>query len=111
MFSHGRVGTGLQLSIRWLLVWGLVLAGMQQALADPPGALERERMLVAFPALTSISEPAGEFAVRTLKAGEDVLGYAFQSKSVIDLPAYSGKPINMQVVLDPQGDHPGCLCA
>lgn len=103
MFSHGRFGTGLQLSIRWLLVWGLVLAGMQQALADPPGALERERMLVAFPALTSISEPAGEFAVRTLKAGEDVLGYAFQSKSVIDLPAYSGKPINMQVVLDPQG--------
>ncbi|MBE1183411.1 hypothetical protein IH741_27340, partial [Escherichia coli] len=30
------------------------------------------------------------------------LGYAFQTLSVTDIPAYSGKPINLQVILDPQ---------
>jgi len=32
-----------------------------------------------------------------------VLGYVFQSQDVVDIPAYSGKPINMQVILDTHG--------
>src|SRR5690606_41972830 len=32
-----------------------------------------------------------------------VYGYAFQSIHVTDMPAYSGKPINMQILLDPAG--------
>ena len=70
-----------------------------QALSD----LEQQRIRIALPEVTQISEPQGEFAVRSLGDGEKILGYAFQSRDVIDLPAYSGKPINMQVVLDTTG--------
>ena len=41
-------------------------------------------------------EPEGEFQVRTLKQGETLLGYAFETINVVNIPAYSGKPINLQ---------------
>src|SRR5690606_31454026 len=65
---------------------------------------EQQRISQFFPQATQISEPAGEYQVRTLAddAGS-VLGYAFQSIHVTDMPAYSGKPINMQILLDPAG--------
>ncbi len=64
---------------------------------------ERQRIDQFFPDVQSISEPEGEYQVRTLRKGDEVLGYAFQSINVTKIPAYSGKPINMQVLLDPQG--------
>ena len=32
-----------------------------------------------------------------------MVGYVFQSLDVVDIPAYSGKPINTQVILDTAG--------
>jgi len=64
---------------------------------------ERQRIDQFFPDVQSISEPEGDYQVRTLRKGDEVLGYAFQSINVTKIPAYSGKPINMQVLLDPQG--------
>lgn len=64
--------------------------------------VERQRIEQFF-AGASISEPEGDYQVRTLRKGDEVLGYAFQSINVTKIPAYSGKPINMQVLLDPQG--------
>jgi NosR/NirI family nitrous oxide reductase transcriptional regulator len=64
--------------------------------------VERQRIEQFFPG-ASISEPEGDYQVRTLRKGDEVLGYAFQSINVTKIPAYSGKPINMQVLLDPQG--------
>lgn len=71
--------------------------------AQELGELEQQRIEWAFPGLSEISEPQGEFNVRTLSAGGEVLGYAFQSLDVVNIPAYSGKPINIQVVLDSEG--------
>lgn len=51
----------------------------------------------------SVSAAEGDYQVRTITKDDEVLGYAFQSINVVDIPAYSGKPINMQVLLDPQG--------
>lgn len=64
--------------------------------------VERQRIEQFFPG-ASISEPDGDYQVRTLRKGDEVVGYAFQSINVTKIPAYSGKPINMQVLLDPQG--------
>ncbi|MCQ4265036.1 regulatory protein NosR [Stutzerimonas stutzeri] len=64
---------------------------------------ERQRIDQFFPDVQSISEPEGEYQVRTLRKGDEILGYAFQSINVTKIPAYSGKPINMQVLLDTQG--------
>ncbi len=63
---------------------------------------EQQRLEQFFPD-TSLSAPEGDYQVRTIRKGDEVLGYAFQSINVVDIPAYSGKPINIQVLLDPQG--------
>lgn len=64
--------------------------------------LERTRIQQVFPQVDRIGEPEGEYGVRRLSHGDKLLGYAFQSISVTRIPAYSGKPINIQVILDPQ---------
>src|SRR5690554_2976310 len=66
--------------------------------------LERQRIVEFFPQATVISEPEGKYGVRTLSDGVNrVHGYAFQTINVVNIPAYSGKPINLQVLLDNQG--------
>ena len=65
---------------------------------------ESQRIELFFPNATDISQPEGDYQVRTLADDTGaVLGYAFQSINVTDMPAYSGKPINMQILLDPKG--------
>ena len=63
---------------------------------------EQQRIEQFFPGAT-VSAAEGDFQVRTLTKGDEVLGYAFQTINVVDIPAYSGKPINIQVLLDPKG--------
>ncbi|EQM73583.1 ferredoxin [Stutzerimonas stutzeri MF28] len=63
---------------------------------------EQQRIEQFFPG-AKVSAAEGEYQVRTIAKGDEVLGYAFQSINVVDIPAYSGKPINIQVLLDPQG--------
>ncbi|MGP3789123.1 transcriptional regulator NosR [Pseudomonas sp. B392_1p] len=88
----------------WLIfLMILSLAMMPSVQAKEYGGLERQRMELVFPGLTDVSEPAGDYQVQTLTQGDDILGYAFQSINVVNIPAYSGKPINLQVILDPQG--------
>ena len=102
--KHFAMGSGQFSGARWLVfLLVLLFASFQVAHAKDYGGLERERMQLAFPELDSVSEPQGEFQVRTLSKGDEVLGYAFQSIDVVNIPAYSGKPINMQVILDPKG--------
>lgn len=83
-------------------VW-LLLFWTSCALAQPLSPLERQRIATVLPEVNTISEPAEEFGVRTLKKGDELLGYAFESINVVNIPAYSGKPINMQVVLGLDG--------
>src|SRR5690554_5861796 len=45
---------------------------------------------------------SSDLGVRTIRKGDELLGYAFQSIRVTDMPAYSGKPINLQIILDTQ---------
>src|SRR5690554_3605900 len=65
---------------------------------------EQQRIELFFPKATHISEPEGDHQIRTLADGVGtVYGYAYQSINVIDMPAYSGKPMNVQVLLDSDG--------
>ncbi|VVO21352.1 transcriptional regulator NosR [Pseudomonas fluorescens] len=81
----------------------LVFDGFSGLQAKEYGEIEQQRIEKIFPGSASVSEPTGEFKVRTISTGEKVLGYVFQSQDVVDIPAYSGKPINMQVILDAGG--------
>jgi NosR/NirI family nitrous oxide reductase transcriptional regulator len=93
-FSWSRAGA-------WLLFFCLALGVEVQA--KPYGEIEQQRIDLFFPDADAPSAPQGEFNVRTLSSGDKVLGYVFQSLDVVDIPAYSGKPINMQVILDTAG--------
>ncbi|HHH9546038.1 TPA: transcriptional regulator NosR [Pseudomonas aeruginosa] len=88
-------------SWRCVFAWMLLLVGLAAQGAEL-SELERLRIAQVFPAVERIGDPEGDYGVRRLSKGEETLGYAFQTLSVTDIPAYSGKPINLQVILDPQ---------
>ena len=91
-------------SITWLMIL-LILCfyGLSSAQAANLTALEKGRIALTFPQSGTITEPEGEFQIRQILSGDELLGYAYQTINVVDIPAYSGKPINLQVLLDPQG--------
>ncbi|MDO9623848.1 MAG: 4Fe-4S binding protein [Pseudomonas sp.] len=105
MTSHLPMTSRLPCSwaARLLILLGLLFAALQGVQAKSYGEIEQQRIDLVFPRADSPSEPQGEYKVRTLSSGDEVLGYVFQSLDVIDIPAYSGKPINMQVILDSAG--------
>ena len=113
------VSSKFRMLFTWLLstltVLGLLVTGLVKPLADTAdkgygnqGAagqisnLVEERIYKAFPDLTAISEPEGEYQTLTIYNGDDIIGYAFESINVTTVPAYSGKPINMLIILDPK---------
>src|SRR5690606_40564891 len=67
------------------------LGALQPAQAKDFAALERERIQAVFPEATEVGEPEGQYGVRTIHQGDELLGYAFQSIRVTDMPAYSGQ--------------------
>ncbi|GAB2800930.1 regulatory protein NosR [Halomonas shantousis] len=86
-----------------MLLLALMVGIFQGVQAKDYGGLEQQRIEKIFPSVSSVSEPEGEFKIRTIAAGDEVLGYAFQTLDVVDIPAYSGEPINIQVILDTEG--------
>ncbi|SDB33932.1 NosR/NirI family transcriptional regulator, nitrous oxide reductase regulator [Pseudomonas sp. NFACC23-1] len=90
-----------RLWLRGLFVFLLLFTGLAQA--KDYGDTPQQRIHHVLGQTDAISEPEGRFKVRTLSAAGKVLGYVFQSLDVVDIPAYSGKPINVQVILDPAG--------
>ncbi len=81
----------------------LILAMFAVVEAKSYGDIEQQRIEKVFPQTDSVSAAEGPFKVRTISAGGKVIGYVFQSLDVVDIPAYSGKPINTQVILDTAG--------
>ncbi len=92
---------GSRLLLAFALLFGLL--SLSPAFAATPALLE-QRIEQFFPDVTVVSEPEGEYRVRTLTNGVGtVYGYAFESIDVFNIPAYSGKPVNMGILLDTDG--------
>ena len=72
----------------------LILAMFAVVEAKSYGDIEQQRIEKVFPQTDSVSAAEGPFKVRTISAAGKVIGYVFQSLDVVDIPAYSGKPIN-----------------
>ncbi|MCA0974373.1 NosR/NirI family protein [Halomonas denitrificans] len=45
--------------------------------------------------------PSLSWPVNALYRGDELLGYAFESAEVAPIPAYSGKPVNLLIAIDP----------
>ncbi len=58
-----------------------------------------------FPELTQLSEKKGEPLLWTVYKNSEILGYAFETNDIAKIPAYSGEPVNMLVVIDPAGKY------
>ncbi|MGX1174726.1 transcriptional regulator of nitric oxide reductase [Pseudomonas sp. R151218B TE3479] len=82
-----------------LFVLLLLIANLAQA--KDYGDIQQQRIHPVLSAVDSISEPDGPFELRKLSAAGKVVGYVFQSLDGVNISAYSGKPINVQVILDP----------
>lgn len=91
----------------WLLpsLLGVVLLLLALfAVGEPLSDLEQQRIGIVLPQVSEVGEPSGESGVRELKQGDELVGYAFETINVVNIPAYSGKPINSQVILDLDGN-------
>ena len=87
----------------WLALLVLLLITCTAAQAKPYGDIEQQRIDNTFPQHDAVSAPGGKFKVRTITQAGKPVGYVFQSLDVMAIPAYSGKPINTQVILDTAG--------
>ncbi|WP_022940900.1 transcriptional regulator NosR [Psychromonas hadalis] len=58
-----------------------------------------------FPELTKISEKQGDPLLWTVYQNDLIVGYAFETNDLARIPAYSGEPVNMLVVIDPEANY------
>jgi len=90
-----------------LFLTAVLIAHHAVAMVPVSDAQQLESINQALPQSTSVSEKIalsdGKVLVRTVYRGEDVIGYAFNTNDVVNIPAYSGKPINTLIVMDPDG--------
>ncbi|WP_166258404.1 transcriptional regulator NosR [Marinobacter salicampi] len=64
----------------------------------------RQVITEALPSATRFESREGNRAIQELYAGDELVGYAYQTLDFVQTPAYSGKPLNAMVVLDPSGE-------
>ncbi len=94
---------------RGLVVIFLMLIGITATFAMAPVSefQQLETLRQAFPLATRISDKQpiaeGKAPVRTIYQHDEIIGYAFESDDVVNIAAYSGKPINMLVAMDLEG--------
>lgn len=92
----------LSLSRLWALLLMSLLLLPSLSLTAKTYPVEQTRIEQFFPGAV-LSKASGPYQVRTLTKEGKPTGYAFQTIDVVNIPAYSGKPINMQILLDPKG--------
>ena len=67
---------------------------------DPLPLIEK-----TYPEATKIGDKQGEPLVRPIYKKDEILGYAFETNDIAKIPAYSGEPVNMLVIIDPNGNY------
>jgi len=90
-----------------LLFAALISSNHASAMVPVSEVQQLDTIRLALPQFSSISEKTalsdGKVLVRTIHNGEDIIGYAFNTNDVVNIPAYSGKPINTLIVMGPEG--------
>ncbi|MEH6644004.1 4Fe-4S binding protein [Vreelandella glaciei] len=70
----------------------------------PAQAIELEQVREGFPTAERLEAADSQWPVsRVLASDDELLGYAFESVDVAPIPAYSGKPVNVLVGIDLDG--------
>ncbi|MGC3875219.1 transcriptional regulator NosR [Halomonas sp. GXIMD04776] len=69
----------------------------------PAFAIELDQVKQDFPEASSLEAAESELPVQAVMKGDEVLGYVFETVDIAPIPAYSGKPVNLLVGIDPTG--------
>lgn len=83
---------------------GLLLALLCLLISLPLQALELDQVREGFPEADRLESADSQWPVSRVMAGDELLGYAFESVEMAPIPAYSGKPVNMLVAFDLEGN-------
>jgi NosR/NirI family transcriptional regulator, nitrous oxide reductase regulator len=94
--------------LRLLVVLSLICASPFGYAMQPVSKAEQFKTLQAvFPTATKISDKTPlaneQPKVRTLYQNDSIIAYAFETNDVVDIAAYSGKPVNVLVAMDING--------
>ncbi|MFO8142603.1 MAG: 4Fe-4S binding protein [Marinobacter sp.] len=81
----------------------LAAAANAQPLSEYAPVAGRQVIQGAMPSVTSFQPREDNRAIQELYAGDELVGYAYQTLDFVQTPAYSGKPLNVMVVLDTDG--------
>ena len=84
------------------LVLFTCLIPTQQAFAD--NTITPERIQQLFPKATVIGEKQADYPVYPVYQLQELLGYAFQSNDLVELPGFSGDRINLLIGIDVEGN-------
>jgi len=95
--------------LRLLMVLSLICASsFSYAMQSVSTAQKIQTLQVAFPTATQISDKtplaSEQPKVRTIYQNDTVIAYAFETNDVVDIAAYSGKPVNVLVAMDTNGE-------
>jgi len=86
----------------------LALLGRLDGAAQAAPAADRHPLIQQlFPKATRIGEPLADFPVTPVYQLSELLGYAFESQDLTDLPGFSGKQIKLLIGIDTQGRFSG----
>ena len=102
MFGEFFVIAVTRIALSFLLLF-LASAVSAQPLSEYDPLAGRQVIERAISGVTDFSPVEGNRAVQELYAGEELVGYAYQTIDFVQTPAYSGKPLNAMVVLDTDG--------
>nr|WP_228739345.1 NosR/NirI family protein [Marinobacter arenosus] len=97
-----RIASGHVLAV-FVALGSLVSFAWAGPLSDYEPVAARAVVQKAFPSVSELRPREGNRAIQELYAGEELKGYVYQSLDFVQTPAYSGKPLNVVVVLDTEG--------
>lgn len=88
-----------------LMLWFIQFSAHALFVSEPRDPLPLINEM--FPQATKVSDKIGEPLVWTIYKQAEIIGYAFETNDIARIPAYSGEPVNMLVVIDPSGRYIG----
>lgn len=91
-------------SVVFLLCSFIVLfPALANATLRPLPADWKTHVMKVFPAADHVTDENKKTRIATIYAGKKILGYSFQTAQQVDIPAYSGQPVNTVVTIDTKG--------
>ncbi|MCE8017991.1 4Fe-4S binding protein [Halomonas sp. MCCC 1A17488] len=90
------------LPLRSLVLAIVLLLASPTLLAEPSPEMQA-RIQQLFPKATRIEDKRGDTSVYPVYQLDELLGYAYESRDIRDLPGYSGRPIGLLIGLDVDG--------